>query len=188
MISQETINRIRDFTISQTEEYKTPLLIHLEIANEKGQELAGLLGADKNIVLLGTLLMDCMIGLAIKEGKRERHVEMGVKKTKELLNQFLELTSKEKENIIHCVAEHHGVGKFFSEESEIVCNADCYRFVSAKGFIGGIRFFRDMDFKELLKLLSSKTEEKWNALSLDVCKKELEPEYQAIKILLSALS
>ena len=38
-----------------------------------------------------------------------------------------------------------------------------------------------MPIKDLVTLLLNKADEKWNVLSLPICKKELEPQYKAIK-------
>ena len=45
-----------------------------ELANEQGQTLAEKLHADKNIVLLGTLLMDLKLKQASEEGRLGEHV------------------------------------------------------------------------------------------------------------------
>jgi len=52
--------------------------------------------------------------------------------------------------------------------------------------IAGIRYTRDMPLDDLVNLFLKKADEKWNALSLDICKKELEPQYKLIKDLLTA--
>lgn len=181
MISEEIIKKTEEFVYSQTKEFFTPSIFHLTLSNGKGQELAEKLGADKNVVSLGTLLMDCMLGTALKEGRLEAHVEMSEQKTKEFLSQFSQIDDSEMKNILHCVKEHHGVENFYSLESEICCNADCYRFISIKGVLGGIKNFRDMDIEDMVTLFSKKADEKWNALSLDVCKNELEPQYTTLK-------
>jgi len=181
MISKEIINKITEFVYSQTREYGLPPVFQIELANEKGQELANKLGADKDIVLLGTLLMDCMLGIASKERKLSEHIRMSEEKAKVLLSQFSELESRDKENILYCIRQHHGADKFYSLESEICCNADCYRFASVRGIIGGIRYVQIMELDELVEHYLKKADEKWNALSLEICKKELEPQYKAIK-------
>ena len=38
-----------------------------------------------------------------------------------------------------------------------------------------------MLFEEALKYAETKADEKWSILSLDICKKELEPDYKLIK-------
>ena len=184
MITEETIQKVRDFAFSQG----APISFHLEVSNDKGQTIAEQLGADKKVVFLGTLLMDCEIGRAIREGRQKDHIAMSAEKAREVLLQFPEMTPDEKQNVINCVLEHHRVPKFSSQESEICCNADCYRFASIKGFLGTIRYLREMEFSALLKLLNDKLEEKWNALTLDSCKKELEPQYKVLRQLLDSLT
>lgn len=186
MITAQTIQTVKDFAYVQTEKYGVPSLFHLEYANEKGQWLADKLNANKNIVLLGTSLMDCMIGVAMKESKLSEHAEMSVVKAQEILSALPEIEKKEIENIVACIRQHHGVGKFFSLEAEVCCNADCYRFASVKGALGGMVLGRRMKLDDLVDLYSKKADEKWNALSLDVCKKELEPEYKILKQLFAS--
>ena len=148
--------------------------------------LAKKLKANEKIVEAGAYLMDCMIGQALKEKRLPDHVKMSKDKTSELLEKS-KLSNKDKENIKHCVSEHHGVDKFYSIESEICCNADCYRFISVKGFSYAIRYLRDMPFEDLISLLENKVEEKWNVLTLNICKKELEPQYKLIKKMIKEL-
>jgi hypothetical protein len=125
--------------------------------------------------------MDCQLGIALKKKVLPKHVELGVKKTDELLSRYKDFDKRAKENVLACVREHHGVKNFHSLESEVCCNADCYRFASIPGFLGGLRYTRDMPLEDLVQLLSTKADEKWNSLSLSVCKKELKPQYELIK-------
>ena len=185
MITAKLINSIRDFVYSDIDKYGTPSKFQVDYTNEKGQMLAEKLGADKGIVLLGTLLMDCKLGQAYKEGKIKEHIAMSGTKADELLSADSDITSQEKENILNCIEQHHGAEKFMSLEAEICCNADCDKFASIKGVIGSLKNMRDMPLDNMVKLFIDKADEKWNALSLDVCKEELEPEYLAIKDFLS---
>jgi len=84
MVPQELIEKAKEFAYSQTKKYEALITLYLDLANEKGQELAKLLKADKDIVLAGTLLMDCMLGTALKEGRLPEHIEMSAQKAKEL--------------------------------------------------------------------------------------------------------
>lgn len=167
--------------IAREEQEKTgmPVLLHIEHARNVGKMLADDLDADRKIVEIGCLMMDCMIGKAIQEGKVEEHIEISAKRTEEWLD-GIDIDPSIKANILACVREHHGVPEFHSLESEICCNADCYRFVSVKGFAYGFRYLRDMEFTDLVKLLKGKVEEKWNALTLEICKKELLAEHETI--------
>src|SRR5690606_22566221 len=105
-------------------------------------------------------------------------------KAKEILGSFEDVSEDEKQDILHCVLEHHKVEKFYSLESEICCNADCYRFASVKGFIGGIHDSRNMPIDEIIELYRSKANEKWDNITLDTVRRELKQEYNAIKQLL----
>jgi len=181
MISKKLIKQAKELSYSDAKKFGAPSLFHIDLSIEKGQELASKLNAKKEIVLLGTILMDCALGTAMNMGKLKKHIEMSAKKAKELLNRFAEVTNDEKEDILNCVRQHHGVNKFYSLESEICCNADCYRFLSVKGVIGGMKNSRDMTLDELIKLYLDKADEKWNTLTLDICKEELRPQYKAIR-------
>jgi hypothetical protein len=155
------------------------------LANEQGQILAKKLGANKDIVALGTLFMDIKLKQAMKEGRIQDHTQMSYNATKEFLSQF-ELNEEIKEKILNCVKEHHGVENFSSIESEICCNADCYKFLHPKGILKYINILMDRteDFSEALNGAEAKLEEKHQILSLEICKEELEPYYKMIKELI----
>ena len=177
---EEFVKIAKDFALTEHEKTSMPLLKHIELSTSVGLRLAKELKANEKIVEVGTYLMDCMIGQALKEERLQEHVQMSKDKTSELLEKS-KLSNKDKENMEHCVSEHHGVDKFYSIESEICCNADCYRFISVKGFTYALRYLQDMPFEDLINLLENKVEEKWKALTLDICKTELEPQYRLIK-------
>lgn len=179
MITKEIINQTKAFAYSQAKNSSAPSIFHIDLTNEKGQELAEVLGADKDIVLMGTLLMDCMLGVAMQERRIKDHIQMGEEKARDFLSQFSGFNNAEKENILYCIKQHHGAEKFYSIEAEICCNADCYRFASVKGVIGGMKYSREMPLEELVNLYSQKADEKWNALSLDICKKRIRAAIQS---------
>jgi len=181
MISEELIQKAKEFACGEIKKYELPIMSAFDLSNQKGQELADKLNANKDIVLLGTILMDCMLGYAKKEGKIQDHVRICYDATEKFLQQFSELEDQEKENILYCVQEHHGTEKFYSIESEICCNSDCYRFLSIKGIIGTIREIPNLTIEEIVDLCLKKVEEKHNLLSLDVAKQELDPQYSIIQ-------
>jgi hypothetical protein len=184
---------MRDFLLQakklaydEVERTGMPLRLHVDLACNVGRRLAKELGAHADIVEVGVLLMDCMIGQAIKDGKLSEHVQMSLDKANELIGQS-SLSDADKENIRNCIIEHHGVKKFYSLESEICSNADCYRFTSTQGFAYAMRYLREMPFEDLIKLLRNKVDEKWGVLSLDTCKKELESQHKNIDDFLTSL-
>ncbi len=176
----------KKLAFEEYDKYKIPIEKHIVLSRDKGVELAKKLNANEDVVEVGTYLMDCLLGKAIKDGKQKEHVSISLDKANEILKPY-NIEESVKENIRHCISEHHGVNKFHSLESEICCNADCYRFLSVKGFTYTIRYIREMPFKDLVKLLDYKVAEKWNALTLDICKKELEPQYKTIQKFLKSL-
>ncbi len=180
------INQSKDLAISEAEKYGVPSPFHIVLAHRIGQRLAKELKADLGIVAVGTYLMDCMLGVAYREGRIPEHVSMSAEKTTDILSGYMDISRAVKDNILSCVREHHGVKKFSSLEAEICCNADCYRFCSVGGFVGGIHHSRKMPLKELLNLYKNKADEKWNALSLEICQEELGSQYEAIQRLVSA--
>jgi len=181
------IQSARTLAYDESSATMMPIAMHIDLATNKAIELAQQLHADTDIVQVGTLMMDCLIGQAIAQGRAPDHVDMCHKRTVELLETFPDVSHETKENIEHCVLEHHGTTQFYSIESEICCNADCYRFISVKGFTIAIRYLRDMPFDEMIKLVATKVDEKWHALTLDICKKELAPEYETICAMLARL-
>ncbi len=181
MITDSLIRKVEDFVYAEVAKYDVPAREQINFSKEKGQWLAEKLKANRKIVLLGTLLMDCMLGRAYKRGKLKDHIEMSAGRAEELILNDRDLTKEECKNIIRCIEQHHGAGEFYSLEAEICCNADCYRFSSVEGIIIAIKYTRDISLSDLVALSLNKADEKWNALSLTICKEELEPQYKAIK-------
>ncbi|PIZ51972.1 hypothetical protein COY27_01815 [Candidatus Woesearchaeota archaeon CG_4_10_14_0_2_um_filter_33_13] len=182
---QEIILKAKEWALEETELNGTPILEHLELSNKKGQELATRLGANKDIVLLGTLLMDIKLGECRKKGKVEEHVERSAKATKNFLNQF-NLSDDLKNQIINCVEGHHGKKEWICKEAEICANADCYRFIHPTGLFAFLKLQgkRESNFQYAIDRVEEKLEEKHNILSLEICKEELELYYKMFKELL----
>lgn len=183
---EEFLIEAKKLAYSESEKMGMPIKQHIDLATETSIRLAKDLKANVNIVEAGTLLMDCMIGQALKENKLADHIDMSLKKAKELFENS-SLSQEEKDNISHYILEHHGTKEFYSIESEICCNSDCYRFASIKGFMFATRYLREMPFSDLLNKLKEKVNEKQNAITLDIAKKELETEYIVINELLKKL-
>lgn len=164
-----------------------PNPFHLELSFREGQRLARELGADVEVVGVGTLLMDLKLGVAFSQGRLAEHVAMSVEGSRELLEQW-GVDASRRETIIGCVASHHGASPYPSLEAEICANADCYRFLHPAGLF---RFAmtlgkRSDDLAATLNQLESKVDEKLRVLSLDACKRELEPHAAALKALFAA--
>lgn len=173
------MNRADSFNRKEIRKYTPDLEYLYEIALKAGIKLAKEYGADEQIVKIAIAMMDSKLPEASSLGIAKEHIAMSSKATKEMLKDADYLTESEKENIIKCVEEHHGVEKFYSIESEIVANADCYKFVSPKGILYyssmlGRRFH---DFNRELDQLEFKLNEKHDTISLDLVKEELNSYY-----------
>lgn len=164
-----------------------PMIWHYNIANDAGQKIATNLHADLNIVLLGTMLMDCDILQAIAQNRMPDHIKMSCDAAKSILDQDGDITEPEKEKILKSILEHHGNIGFSGLESEIVCNADCYRFASVQGLYSAQRYFRNMENDEFIKLLKTKFKEKSYAITLDYVKDDLKKDLDIINNYLSLL-
>jgi len=125
----------RPRALEETERYGTPYVGHLDLAYEVGQRLSIELDADKDMVAVGTYLMDIKLGQAKAEGKIEEHIGMSAKATTEFLKQF-GIVEDIRQNIVNCVEAHHATIPYQSLEAEICANADCYRFLHPRGLFG----------------------------------------------------
>jgi len=178
-IMKVIIEKAKEFVEKETKK-AVRRLFHL--ANVKGQELAEKLDADKDIVMLGTLLMDVKLKQAMEENRLKDHVKMSLEAAKEFLKQF-DLSEETKNKIYNCIEAHHGNVSFICIEAEICANADCYKFLHPKGVLQyiGIMMGRTDDFQEVIANVEKKLEEKHKILSLDICKEELEHYYKMFK-------
>lgn len=183
MEMQDLIKKCDDFNKSEIQKYNPDMKFLYELSLDKGIKLAEIYKADVNIVKIAIAMMDSKLPEASYLKTPKKHIEMSSNATKEILSDIDFLNEDIKENIIKCVEEHHGTKEFFSIESEVVANADCYKFVHPKGFLYyssmlGRRFH---NFNKELEQLDFKLNEKHNTISLDIVKEELEPYYQFLQ-------
>ncbi|MBT4824737.1 hypothetical protein HN695_04290 [Candidatus Woesearchaeota archaeon] len=182
---KELIDKAKLFAMLEIEEHGTPALEHFELSNKMGQELAEKHEANKDLVMLGTILMDVKLGECIKEGKVKEHIERSADATEKFLTD-LNVDEETKEKILNCVRAHHGTAPFDCIEAEVCANADCYRFLTPKGIFTYFRLLgnRFDDLTPVLDQVVMKMEEKWNVLTFDECKKELEPYFNEFQELI----
>ncbi|MFH0905614.1 MAG: hypothetical protein V1826_02735 [bacterium] len=178
----EIISQAKKYALDEIEKYGTPAPPHLDLATAVAARLANVLGANVDIVQIGTYLMDLKLGEAAQAGKLVEHARLSAEAARDFLAQF-NLTNEISEQIVNCVEAHHGDLPYKSLEAEICANADCYRFLHPRGFLVALAFLgkRYADFDECLDFIEKKLEEKHSILSLDTCKAELEPHYQKLK-------
>jgi len=181
------INAAQTAALAEIKKYDAPNPIQFEIANAQGQKLAEQLKIDKHVVMLGTTLMDFKIGQALSENRLKDHIEMSKDAAADLLKPF-KLPSEITDKVVNCILGHHKTHSWAFPEAEVCANADCYRFLTPRGLISFLIQIgkREMSVDESIAYARSKVEEKWNILSLDRCRKELEPNYKFLKQLLTS--
>ncbi len=181
------VEEARNFCKQMAEEYGAPPFPHTEFVVKKGQELAKKLHADESIVIAGCYLMDIELGRALKEGKQKEHVKMGVEIAGPFLDK-LNTDSKTKEKILNCIAAHHGEVPHTCIESEIVKNADNFRFLDPTGAMISLFYHaKDWSFDQSIGILRQKLEEKHALVTLDICKGEAEEDYRLVKAFLDKI-
>lgn len=182
VISEKILSEARQYAITESERFGTPLPVHFEITEHKAVELAQQFGADVGIAKLGVYLMDLKLGEALTAGRLNEHIPMSKAAALEFLKPY-GLTFEVEAKVVNCIEEHHGAVQFASKESEICANADAYRFIHPRGFFAYLTLLgkRTADYKEILNQLEHKIDEKHSVISLEICKQELEPFYFGFK-------
>ena len=185
----DIVEEARKLSREMSEKYGMPSFGGTEVAVKRGQGFAKKLGADEKIVTVSCYLMDNGLGETRKKRNIKEHVKISIEIAKEFLNKF-DLSEKDKEKIINSIAAHHGEIKHSCVESEIVKNADNFRFLTpsriARGIFNGPK--HGQSFKETIEFLKSKVEEKYNLVTLDICKEEAEENYRVIKEFLNRVN
>ena len=178
----EVVNKLAH---DEIEKFGAPSLTNYGIAQKKGVELAKNLGADVELVKLGCALMDIKLGECFKEKCPPEHIKRGMVYSQKIFEEN-HVDAETKKILLNCVEAHHGGAKYETLEAEICANADCYRFIHPRGVIASVQnaMAIGQSYDGALSFVLAKMEEKHNILSLDICKKELEPYYQTMKKML----
>lgn len=179
---KKIVEKAKELALAEIKKTGLPIPEHFNLANSKGQELAEKLGGDKDIILLGTMLMDLKLGECLQEGKLPEHIRRSSDEAKKFLEQF-KIDQKTKNKIINCIEAHHRTIPFTCTEAEICANADCYRFLHPRGIFAYLASLgkRLDNLNDILAQLELKMDEKMKTLTLALCKKELQPHYKSFK-------
>ena len=187
----DIVEEARKLAKEMSEKYgKTPPFDHTELIVRKGQELAKKLNADIKLVTVSCYLIDVGLSKAYQEGKVKEHVKMSSGIAKDFLKKF-NLSNNDKEKIINSIEAHHGGLEHNCIESEIVKNADNFRFLDPMGLLISVYWTKENNGRSLsewIKLAKEKVEEKYKLVTLDICKKEAEENYRIIKEFLNRVN
>jgi len=175
------VDELDQYIIAEINKYGSPPLDFYNDAINVSIELGKKLKANLDVIKLGIRFMDAKLGEAVSLKKRNEHINMSLGFAMEFLTKY-PLSEDIKNKVFACIKEHHD-NKFSCIESEICANADCYKFLIPRNIL---KMFYNMhqrgyNFEEILMMADEKADEKWNSLTLDICKKELEPNYYKIK-------
>lgn len=174
------IEKAKELALEEIDKTGLPNKEHWELSNQKGQELAiPFEDVDKDVVLLGTILMDLKLGECFHEKKLGEHCKRSSKAAKEFLLSY-EIEQEIMNKVLHCIEAHHKWIPFTCKEAEICANADCYRFLHPKGIFIYLTLLgkRVKEIDEAISQVKAKMHEKKNILTLDICKEELMPYYE----------
>ncbi len=175
------IEELDQYAVSEIMKYGIPTLDNYNDVVNVAVELGKRLNVNLSAIKLGSRFIDLKLGEATEQKKTNEHVTMALGFAKEFLSKF-PLEEDVKSKIFYCITEHHEK-KFSCIESEIIANADCYKYLVPKKILKMFYVFkqRGYNFEEIFLLAEEKAEEKWNSLTLNICKKELENNYLEIK-------
>lgn len=186
MTLEELVDISYEYNESELKKNKSEIKVLDDLALEKAIKLAKKYNADETIVKIAMNFMDSKLPEASKKGVPKEHIAYGLEVTREYLDKLIDVSDEVKMNILACVKEHHGAEKYSSIEAQVCANADCYKFMSARGIMAyaSILARRHNDLDAEWNKLESKMDEKMKIVSFKEVKEELEPTYKIFKEML----
>ena len=185
MESEQVMQKIRQVGLDEVKKGNAPPEIYTSLAIEKGIQLAKEMNADVQVVESALWLGDSQLGLCMKQNRAQEHVKVSA--------EFARIAMKDAgasqefvEKAVQAMIEHHS-NQHKSLEGEIVANADGYKFLQPLGLLSLV--MKDAKKRpdiETLKYALSKLEEKWNVLTIQQCKKEMQENYSALRFVLES--
>ena len=174
-------NDLDQVIITEIAKYGMPTLEDYNDIADIAVKIAKQLNADASIVKLGSKLMHAKLGEAIVQKKVHEHTNMALGFALDFFKNY-PINDVIKNKVLACIREHQDK-QFSCKEAEICANSHCYSYLLPRKIL---KMFYNLknegyNFDEILLLAEEKVEEKWNALTLDICKKELENNYKKIK-------
>ena len=174
------VNDLDNEIIPEIMKYGAPTLEDYNDVTSIATRLAKELNADIDAVILGAKFMHSKLGEAISQKKwGEHNMALGFALS---FFQNYPINESIKNKVLTCIKEHREK-TFTCREAEICANANCYRYLIPKKILKMFYNLKSQgyNFEEILFIAQEKIEQKWNSLTLDICKKELESNYYKIK-------
>ncbi len=180
----DIVNDLDQLAVVEIMNYGIPTLDDYNDVANVSIELGKKLGANLSVIKLGSRFLDIKLGEANKEKKTSEHITKALGFAKDFLGNY-PLEEDVKQKVFTCITEHHDK-KFSCIESEICANANCYKFLVPKKILKMFYNWRQRgyNFEEIFLIAEEKVDQKWNSLTLDICKKELQDSYNSINAFL----
>jgi hypothetical protein len=178
----DIVQRSRKLMYTQTKKNKAPAWLLTELAVQKGTELAKKYKVDEKLVVTALYLAHTVFSPVWDGEVQQHHPELSAKFVKPYLNKW-GISQKEQEIILNSIETHHAKvpGKY--KISEVVRNAECFKFVTLKGSLIWLHEcgLRGYPWKESVDKVLQKMEQKRKLLTLQDCKKIAETNCKIIR-------
>ena len=179
------INKIREYVIKKSDEYKDNSLDNYDFWNEhikyvyyEAVILAKKYGADLDIVKLGALLHD--IALIENVGERSDHHINGKVLSDKILDKY-GCSSEVKEKVLGCILNHRSSKNATNNEELCVCDADILAHFDNIPMLFNLAFNRNkLSLNEVRNWIDESLLKDYNDLS-DRCKKYFFEKYNLIR-------
>lgn len=167
------IAEIMKYSVTTLDDYNDLINVALELGKK--------LNTNSDVIKLGARFTEIKLGQAITEKKKNEYVNMSLGFAMDFLTGY-PLSEEFKKKVFACIKEQNDT-QFSCIEAEICSNALCYNFLTPKKILKLFYHLkqRGYNFDESFWFVSEKLEEKWNKLTLDLCKKDLEQNCKLIK-------
>ncbi len=164
------------------EKNKSPAWLLTELAIKKGVQLSEIYSVDKKLVLVSLYLAHTVFDPIWKGEIQKNHEKLSSDFIKPYLDKW-EVETIDKDIIINSIEAHHGKIPTKTKISEVVKNAECFKFVTVEGCLIFLHELglRGTSFEESVDKVIQKMEQKRRLLTLDNCKKEAENNCKEIK-------
>lgn len=181
MITGEILQKAKELAEEQAKKNGAPVWGLTEIAVEKGKELAKKYKLEENSVMAALYLAHIVYNDKEDSEIQIDHPKLSAELAKKYLNEW-GVFDKEMKSIVDAIASHHN-NKSNSVFSEIVRNAECFKFVTIEGvriFYDDVKKNRDYSDDQAKSYAVRKMGEKLSLLSLSECLEEARKNIQKI--------
>ncbi len=172
-LDQAAVSEMMTYSTQTLDDYNDRINVAIEICKK--------LNANLDVIKLGIRFIDIKLGQAAANKKISEYVNMSLGFAMDFLTGY-PLSEDLKKKVFACIKEQNDK-KFSCVEAEICANAVSYNFLTPKKILKMFYNLRQIgyNFDETFLIAEEKTEEKWNNLTLDICRKDLEENYKKIK-------